>query len=144
VETSSKGLELVKKFEGFSSTPYKDVGGRLTIGYGHLIKKGENFSRITFKEAEDLLRKDLKEAEDAVTKNVTVSLLQHQYDALVSFVYNLGGRRLASSTLLKKLNSGDVKGAANELPRWCNDSGKPVEGLRQRRLYEQNLFLGNV
>jgi len=141
MKTSSKGLSLIKSSEGVVLKVYLDAVGLPTIGYGHLIKTGEHFTTITLQEAEDLLRKDLVQFENGVNKLVTVALNQNQFDALVSFAFNLGVGNLASSTLLKKLNSGDYKGAANEFGRWNKASGRVLSGLTTRRQNEMNLFL---
>jgi len=141
-EISQKGLDLIKSFEGFSETVYKCPAGKDTIGYGHLLRPGESFESITREQAEDLLRKDVDFAEDVVDKYVNVPLSQGQYDALVSFVYNLGERNFRDSTLLRKLNSKDYEGAANEFNRWVYASGRKLKGLERRRAQERELFTG--
>lgn len=141
MKTSQKGIDLVKSFEGLSLKVYKDAVGLPTIGYGHLIKKGEVFTTISLQEAEDLLRKDLKQFEEGVSTSVKVALTQNQFDALVSFAFNLGMGNLNSSTLLKKLNAGDVQGASLEFVRWNRAGNKILAGLTRRRLAEKELFL---
>jgi len=138
---SQAGIDNLKQFEGYREKVYLDSANLPTIGYGHLLKPGEDFKIITREFAEQLLRQDIKTAESAVNKHVTVDLTQNQYDALVSFVYNVGGGAFAKSTLLKKLNSGDYNGAQNELPRWNKAGGKVHQGLANRRQHEQQIFL---
>ena len=140
--TSWDGIKLISKFEGFSATTYKDVGGKPTIGYGHLIKEGEDIqSPIDNVTALSLLQNDVKEAEGFVNEYVTVPLQQYEFDALVSFTYNLGGHNLLESTLLEKLNHRDYQGAANEFPKWDRVNGQVVDGIENRRNKEKDLFL---
>ena len=96
---------------------------------------------ISEDEAEALLAADLKTAESGVSRLVSVPLAQNQFDALVSFAYNLGAASLMSSTLLRKLNAGDYNDAADELPRWVYAGGRVLPGLVRRRNAEQRLFL---
>lgn len=137
---SKNGLELIKQYEGWSATIYKDVAGYPTIGYGHLIKAGESFTTITRAEGELLLRKDVKIAERGVNELVNVPLSQNMFDALVSFVYNVGAGAFKNSTLLKVLNAGDYQQAQKELARWNKAGGKINQGLINRREHEQQLF----
>lgn len=144
---SARGLEHLKKQEGFRATAYQDEAGNWTIGYGHLITEDSPVSIVTKlseADAEELLRQDLADAEAAVQRLVEVPLSQGQYDALVSFVFNVGAGALESSTLLRKLNAGDYDGAAQELERWNKitvDGQKRVsEILANRREAEQALW----
>lgn len=89
-KTTQKGLDLIKRFEGFSSTVYICPAGHPTIGYGHLVRDHEMFETISPEEAEGLLRKDVESAERAVLRLVNVSLTDGQFDVLVSFTFNLG------------------------------------------------------
>jgi lysozyme len=142
MQTGREGIELIKGFEGLRLSKYQDIVGKWTIGYGHLILPKESFPNpLTEKQAEDLLRKDLGNSEAGVTRLVKVKLSQQQFDALVSFTFNLGVGNLQSSTLLKKLNAGDYSGAADELLRWNKAGGKEVAGLTRRRAAERKLFL---
>lgn len=138
---SQDGIKLIKQFEGYPSRRYLDSAGKPTIGYGHLIKTNENLYEITEQEAERLLRKDVERAEKAVSQLVKAPLVQSQYDALVSFTYNLGEGSLKQSTLLKKLNYGDYKGAASEFDKWVYAGGKKIKGLENRRKKEKKVFL---
>lgn len=144
-EISKNGVALIKNFEGFSATKYDDGVGVMTIGYGHAIKKTEVFNKpISMQEAEAILVKDLAAVDAAISKWVTVPLNQNQYDAISSFVFNLGAGNFAGSTLLKKLNAKDYEGASKEFIRWNKGRVKGVlvemPGLTRRRLAEQKLF----
>lgn len=138
---SSDGLKLIKYFEGFSPLEYTCVGGKRTIGYGHVLKPGEAFpGGVTQEQAEELLAEDVGIAEDAVIRLVKVALTPHQFDALVSFVFNVGARNFAGSALLKKLNAGDYSGAAEEFKRWKYAGGRVCRGLVCRREAEAKLY----
>lgn len=140
MKISNTGLELIKSFEGCILTAYDDSTGVLTIGYGHTsnVTKG---MVITQAQADALLIEDLSLAESCVNNYVTVTLTQNQFDALVSFAFNCGNGALKSSTLLKKLNSGDYTGASCEFLKWCKDGrGNTMEGLLRRRQAEKELF----
>lgn len=141
---SEKGLDGIKAHEGLVLHVYDDGVGFATIGYGHLIKPGESFTEITEAEATELLRRDVAVAERAVNRLVKVPVTQDQFDALVSFTFNLGEGSLERSTLLKKLNAGDYNGAANEFPRWVRAGGRVLAGLVNRRNDERELFVGAV
>jgi lysozyme len=140
LSVSQRLVDMIKGFEGFRAYPYTCPGGSLTIGYGTTIKPGE-YTSITKEYAESLLRKSIAGFERSVKKLVKVPLSQNQYDALVSFTYNVGAGALKRSTLLKKLNSGDYSGAADELLKFTRANGKVLEGLVRRREKERNLFL---
>src|SRR5690349_8309851 len=101
MQTSDAGIELIKRFEGFSPHIYKDIAGYPTIGYGHLVAADETFEAVTPEQAGTLLRGDLAEAEEAIARHVTISLEQYQFDALVSFIYNVGSQAFEKSYLLK-------------------------------------------
>lgn len=135
------GIDLIKSYEGWSATIYKDVAGYPTIGYGHLVLEHETFpTSISRDEGEALLRADVKRFEDGVNKYVEVPLTQNMFNALVSFSYNVGVNAFSQSTLLRKLNAGDYIGANNELSRWDKAGGQQVKGLAVRRLDEQKEF----
>ena len=137
-----QGLELITTFEGFSPTSYMCAGGYLTIGYGHVIKEGEAFpSGITEEEARTLLRKDVHIAERVVLQLICVPLSDGQFDALVSFTFNLGSGALQRSTLRQKLNRSDYGRAANEFGRWTFAGGRKLPGLIRRRAAERQRFL---
>lgn len=148
MQVSDAGIELIKSFEGFRANAYPDPksgGDPWTVGYGTTkfpsgrpVKKGDY---ITTAQAEMYLREDVKKFASSVDALVTVPLKQCQYDALVSFVYNLGATNFRKSTLLKKLNAKDYKGAADEFLRWVSPGSSVEAGLRRRRTAERDLFL---
>lgn len=145
MQTSDKGISLIKQFEGCKLTAYQDSVGVWTIGYGWTqpvdgkpIRAGMTIKQQT---AERLLKTGLVSYESDVSRLVKVGLTQGQFDALVSFAYNVGARALSTSTLLKKLNAGDIKGAADEFLRWNKSGGKVMPGLTNRRKAERALFL---
>ena len=134
-----KGIDLIKHFEGCELNAYKCPAGVWTIGYGHIKGVSEGMS-ITQEQAEQMLLDELKEYENYINELVTVNLSQNQFDALVSWVYNLGPANLQSSTLLKVLNSGDYSGVPAQIERWNKAGGKVLEGLIRRREAESALF----
>lgn len=137
----TQNKQAIKTAEGLRLTAYKDGGGVWTIGYGHTGADVREGLTIPLSEAERLLTRDLRVAEGHVNDAVKVKLTQNQFDALVSFVYNVGGGAFRSSTLLKLLNAGDYGNAADQLLRWNKDNGKVVDGLTNRRREERSLFL---
>ena len=141
--TGNGGIALIKQYEGLRLTTYKDAVGSPTIGYGHVenpIPPGGTRT-ITAEDAEQILREDLQRFEHDVNNMLTVEVTQNQFDALVSFAFNLGPANLKSSTLLRKVNSGDFNGAAAEFPKWNHAGGQVLAGLTARRNAEKNLFL---
>lgn len=145
MQTSEKGIALIKQFEGCKLTAYQDSVGVWTIGYGWTqpvdgkpIRAGMTIKQEA---AERLLKTGLVSYESDVSRLVKVGLNQDQFDALVSFTYNLGARSLSTSTLLRKLNAGDYAGAADEFLRWNKAGGKVLNGLTRRREAERALFL---
>ncbi len=143
---SQSGLDLIKQFEGLRLSPYLDVAGVPTIGYGSTYcicgdKITLNSKPITQEIAEFTLKINSKIYQDAVNKFVTVEINQNQFDALVSFCYNLGVKNLQNSTLVKKINAGDIQGAGLEFGKWVYAGGKIVPGLVNRRNKEKMLFL---
>jgi len=145
MQTSEKGIALIKEFEGCKLTAYQDSVGVWTIGYGWTqpvdgkpIRAGMTIKQET---AERLLKTGFVSYESDVSRLVKVGLTQGQFDALVSFTYNLGARSLSTSTLLRKLNAGDYAGAADEFLRWNKAGGKVLNGLTRRREAERALFL---
>ena len=141
-KTSQDGVNLIKSFEGLRLTAYRDPVGVLTIGYGTTTGVSSGM-QITQSQAEAYLKQDLAKFEQAVKDDVTVPLNSSQFDALVSFTYNVGEGALTSSTLLRLLNQGDYQGAANQFARWNKgDGGAELAGLTTRRKAEKALFLG--
>jgi lysozyme len=129
---SPRGYQLIKQFEGFSLDAYTCPAGIPTIGYGHRLRPGDP-QQVTEAEAERMLTSDVHFAELCVSNLVHVKLTQGKFDALVSFVFNLGPKRLVDSTLLKVLNTGDYMSASSELLRWDHAGGKELPGLKRRR-----------
>lgn len=140
LSVSQRLIDMIKGFEGFRTYPYTCPGGSLTIGYGTTMKPGQ-YTSVTKEQAEALLRKTVSGFERSVKSLVAVPLNQNQYDAMVSFTYNVGVGALKRSTLLKKLNAGDYQGAADELLRFTKANGKVLDGLVKRREKERTLFL---
>lgn len=140
MKTSQRGIDLIKEFEGKTLKAYRDVVGVLTIAFGHTKGVTEGM-RITEQQAEDFLREDLEETEQAVNKLIKRKLTQYQFDAIVSFTFNLGVGNLLKSTLLKKvrINPNDPT-IAIEFGKWIHAGGKPLEGLRRRRKAEAELY----
>ena len=143
---SQKGIDLIKQFEGCSLEAYKCVAGKWTIGYGHTanVKQGD---RITQQQAEDLLRNDLASFENLVNNKsyVPQSLNQDQFDALVSFAFNLGGRNLKElCTANYPPNQKTTNHIAQEITLYNKAGGKRVQGLVNRREKEKKLFLGQI
>ena len=145
MKISQTGIDLIKRFEGLELEAYQDIAGIWTIGYGHTgpdVFEGWEISKF---EAEELLRVDLVSREKAVNDLVRVPINQNQFDALVSFVYNVGIGALERSTALRELNRGNYLKAAEALTLFNKATVRgvltPVTGLTRRRLAEQVLFL---
>lgn len=139
MKTSSKGIELIKEHEGFSSRGYLCPAGKWTIGYGHTggVKSGDVISKW---QAEELLRKDVLTAERALNRQ-RLPLSQNQFDALVSFTFNVGVGNFQKSTLLRKVrvNVNDPS-IAVEFKKWVYGGGKVLPGLVKRRQAEAGLY----
>lgn len=154
MRTSDAGVALIKAHEGFVPYAYDDfrpgrpvkpgekIAGTLTIGYGSTGPHVRAGMTITEAEGETLLRRDLATAEKGVAVAIRVPLQQREFDALVSFAFNVGVGALSGSTLARKLNAGDRAGAAAEFPRWNRSKGRVLPGLSKRRAAERALFLG--
>lgn len=146
MKTNTKGIALIRKWEGLRTKAYQDVAGIWTIGYGHTSAAGSPKVTagmvITEKRAEEILKSDLKKFEDQVSSLVKIDLNENQFAALVSFHYNTGA--LGKSTLLKKINSKDFKSVPGEFLKWVNAGGKFVKGLQNRREEEVQLWLTGV
>jgi lysozyme len=143
---SQKGLELIKQFEGLSLTPYVCAGGINTIGYGNTYyTNGKKVTlkdpNITLQQAEELLKHSLSTYEKAVDSFCRDDISQSNFDALVSFAYNLGTGALQKSTLIKKVNANpkDVT-IADEFLKWNKANGRVLAGLTRRRQAEANLY----
>ncbi len=143
--TSSNGISLIEQFEGFRAQMYKDAVGLPTIGYGTLIQSPSQqwllTATITQAQATDLLKQHLPGVESAIDNMVEFELTQNQFDALVSFCYNLGTNSLLNSTLLKKLNvNPSDETIRDEFMKWVHAGGKVLQGLVDRRTAEADLY----
>jgi lysozyme len=145
MEYSKNGLHLTEHFEGCRLTAYPDPGSGgdpWTIGYGHTGPNVHPGLVITQEQAEEFLRQDVAKAAADVNARVKIEITQDEFDALVDFAFNCGCGNLNNSTLLRKLNAGDVEGAAEEFLKWDMAAGKHLAGLAKRREAEKELFLG--
>ena len=142
MKTTEQGYALIRKFEGLSLKPYRCPAGKNTIGYGHVIGAGERFPAggITINEAEAILHKDVYGMECALRRMVTAPVTQNQWDALMSFIYNVGPTAFAKSTLLRFVNEGKMAAAAEEFSKWMYGGGKKLPGLAKRRAAEAAVF----
>lgn len=151
---SQHGIYLLKGFEGFKALVYNDSAGIATIGYGHVLTSGERgLKYVTDQQAEALLRADCEIAENYINAtaagqgslNGGYTLNQHQFDALVLLVFNIGITAYRHSTLLRRLQNGDKTGAAEQFLRWnkitVNGVKQTSRGLVNRRAAERELFL---
>lgn len=139
MEISAEGLSLIKKFEGCELQAYRCAANVLTIGYGSIKGVTEDME-ITQDEAESLLSEEMPEYEGYINDMVKVPLKQHQFDAMVCWVFNLGSGNLSSSTLLKKLNNSEYDEVPAQMKRWNKAGGKVLDGLIRRREAEALLF----
>ena len=150
MKISQKGLELIKTFEGWSPDPYLDPVGIPTIGYGFTYylpsrqKVTMKDKPLTLVRGDEMLRQVLVTYENDVNRLVKAKLNQNQFDALVSFTYNLGGANLAKSTLLKKVNDNPFDPTIRtEFAKWRLAGGKVFKGLERRRKAEADLYFTN-
>lgn len=144
MKISDAGLRFIMRWEGTILHVYKDQVGIPTVGVGHVVLPGEDFSGgITHQQAMELLRKDVAKCERALNDPgiVKVKLTQNQFDAMCSWLFNCGTGALTRSSTLTKLNAGDVQGAAEALLLWSKAGGKPNQGLLNRRKDEKRVFL---
>ncbi len=146
MKTNKAGIEIIKHFEGYSSTVYADPIGIPTIGYGSIWDV--NGKRLTMDHppiseevGEQLLKRELKHVERAIRHLIRVPLTENQFSAISSLAYNIGTSRLSSSTLRAKINREDYQGAADEFPKWRRAGGVILKGLVRRRAAERELFL---
>jgi lysozyme len=145
MQISNKGIQLIKHHEGVRNKPYRDCVGLWTVGVGHLIGDGkslpESWNKLfTTEEVDALLKQDLVRFERGVQKLLPVPLTQNQFDALISFSFNLGLGVLQRSTLRQNILRKDFKGAAEEFLKYVRAGGKIVKGLVTRRNDEKALF----
>jgi len=142
---SDKGLELIKRFEGFRPDVYICPAGEPTIGWGHVLKEGEDFAYgVSQNGANILLRDDIRASENYIPRVVDVTLHQSHFDALCSFVFNFGPRNFRDSTLLKMVNQGKHDEVLEQFPRWnkvkTEEGYVPLVGLTIRRKAELELY----
>ena len=144
MRTSQRGLDLIKEFEGFKEKAYMGPGGKWTIGYGHTagVRSGDV---ITMSQAEMYLKFDVGDAEIAVMSLVQAPLSQNQFDALVSFVYNVGSGNFYNSTLRRLINErcSDADKIKRAFLMWRKAQGRTLSGLVKRREAEFKLFSSN-
>lgn len=141
-----RGLDLIRAFEGFRAEPYLDAVGVPTIGYGSTYYPDGQRVRLTDPpisepEARRLMQATLAEFEDGISAALRVGVTQSQFDALICWAFNIGVSAAQNSTLMKKLNSGDYFGAADQFLRWNKAGGVVLSGLSRRREAERELFL---
>lgn len=144
MKTSIQGIAKLKEREGVRLTAYPDpaTGGQpWTIGVGHTGPDVHLGLSITMEQSDAILARDLMRFEAGIDRLVTVPLSQNQFDALVSFAFNVGLSNLQASTLLRKLNAGDYQGAADQFLRWTKAAGKELPGLVSRRQSEREQFI---
>lgn len=139
-EVNKESINLIKRWESFVDHVYICAAGYPTIGFGHVVAKGEEFSTISIEEAESLLQKDLSLAIKGVLRYISVTLSDNQFGALVSFAFNCGNGALQRSTLRRKLNRSEYNEVPSELLKWCIGGGKKLKGLLNRRIAEGILF----
>ena len=153
---SIRAYNLIKSFEGLEFSEYKCSAGKRTVGYGHLITRNDRILDralgrergeavvISELEAEDILCLDIRKCEAVLYDNIKAPISQNEFDALISFVFNLGGGNFKASTLLKCLNEGEYLVAADQLLRWCHVGKRVSQGLLKRRFVEYCLMLGEI
>jgi len=154
MQMSENGQRKVAAWEGFKPRAYHDAAGKLTIGVGHLLTQSElsagkiwiqgeavrYAAGLSDRQVLDLLAQDLEGAENAVNEGVEVELQQNQFDALVSFCFNVGAAAFKNSTLLRRLNQGAYEEVPDQLRRWAHCNGAVVAGLVNRRENEIDLW----
>lgn len=136
MKTGPAGLDLIRSFESFSPVVYICPAGWPTIGYGHVVRPGEEekfAGGITEAEAEEVLAQDVRATERSINRLIRVFLTQKQFDALASFTFNLGGGALQHSTLRIKINREEHESAIKEFGRWIIAGGRKLRGLIRRR-----------
>jgi lysozyme len=157
MKVSAKAIKMIKHHEGVRQKPYKCPAKLWTVGVGHVLypeqgklkidqrdgfaMKIEDFRTFSMEEVDAILRADLDRFERGVEKFCPVSLTQGQFDALVSFSFNVGLGTLQRSTLRQKVLRGDMEGASEELLKYCMAGGKVLRGLLNRRSDERALFV---
>ena len=145
MKINNSGLELIKTFEGFSSSPYLDPIGIPTIGFGSIWN--DDGSSVTMSqpdlneaEAESYLRREVRHIEERIGRLIQSELTDNMFSSLCSFTYNIGTGALQRSTMRMKLNRGWYEAAAEEFPKWRKAGGRVLQGLVRRRIAERSLF----
>ena len=145
MKINAAGLDLIKRWEGLRLTAYQDSVGIWTIGYGHTAEAGppapKAGMKITEKEAADILARDLGQYERAVTKALSVAPTSYQFAAMTSLCFNIGPTNFAKSSVVRRMNEGNPKAAADAFLLWNKAGGKVLKGLTARREDEKKLFL---
>lgn len=146
MRVNEAGLNIIKHYEGYSSSVYCCPAGRYTIGWGSTWDdKGKAIQKtqsdISESYAEKLLLREIRHTDHAIAKLVTAELTENMYSSLTSFIYNVGSGNFQRSTLRMKLNRGWYEDAADELPKWRKAGGRVLRGLVRRRKSERDLFL---
>lgn len=143
---SQRGIDLIKRFEGFRSKPYLDAAKVWTIGYGYTRGVTATTPEITEQEAERQLREAVAQDEKRLAAHLPTNLSQGQYDAIVSFVYNVGVEAFLRSTLFRLISTfpDDAKRITTEFNRWNLAGGKPLSGLTKRRAAEAALYCESI
>lgn len=142
MKVGEKGLALIKESEGLRLKAYKCPAGVLSVGYGHTGKDVVAGMEISESRAVALLKQDLRVAETYLN-SLCINFSQNQFDSLASWIYNLGVGSFSKSTLRKKIVAkADDEAITDEIVKWVNAGGKPLIGLKRRRVKEANLFLG--
>lgn len=152
MKLSERGREFIKSFESCKLKAYRDGGGVWTVGWGHTGPEVRPGFTLTQSQADALFDDDVARFEAGVNDLVTVPMTQGQFDALVSFSFNVGldqdadtqAEGLGDSSLLRYLNRGNYPIAAEEFKKWVHDNGKIVAGLVRRRAAERDMFLGTA
>lgn len=137
---TQEGLDFIQDVEGCKLFAYLDTGGVWTIGVGHTGPEVVKGLTCTMEQAMQWLKEDSEEAQEAIRQSVEGLLTQNQFNALVSFVFNVGVDAFKKSTMLKLINKGNFDGASKEFTKWNKDNGKEILGLTKRRLLEQAIF----
>lgn len=141
MKPSNNCVNIIKQFEGLRLDSYRDIAGVWTIGYGstHGVTPEQH---ITEQDADEMLMDELTHVAGVLSAAITFSVNQNQFDACCSLAYNIGCTAFTGSTLLKKINANDMAGAADEFTKWDHSGGQIVQGLLNRRIAEQWMFLG--
>lgn len=148
MDLSQRGLNFIKRFEGLYLYPYRDVGGKWTVGYGHLIEREKlnsfRLKEMTVMQAEALLLDDLVPARKVVLDHCHSFPKQHEFDAMVSLAFNIGPKAFSNSTLLKLANKFEWEKAAEQFDQWTKVNGQVVKGLVKRRAAERRVFAEGI